>query len=588
MQTELPPGEPREVYGHGREKLGSKAILPNTTKVTDVRIVTKGIAMRELEHESTRQTQGQSNHPAQGGDTERAHRPYWSPLALAVALTLLSGCTSCRDYLQNGFKVGPNYSRPEARVADHWIDGADPTVTSGPANDAAWWRTFNDPVLDSLVQAAYQQNLSLRVAGLRILEARAQRGIAAGDLFPQSQAVFGDYTRTGLSKNGSNAVAPNKFFSEWGTGVSLAWELDFWGRFRRAVEAADANLDASIESYDHVLVLLLAEVAKRYLDVRTADQRLEYARKNVEIQQGSLSLADLKFRNGVTTRLDVTQGQSNLAQTQASIPPLEATRRQAVNQLCILLGMPPRNLDEMLGQHAGIPTAAPQVAVGIPAELLRRRPDVRHAEREVAAQSARIGIATSELYPHFSITGTLFFDATRFKDLFDADSVGGSVGPSFQWNILNYGRLANNIRVQDARFQQFAVQYQNIVLQANAEAENALVGFLKAQQQVKHLADSTAAAKQSLGLVRDQYDAGHTDFNRVLTVEQTLTQQEDQLAVTRGTVATSLIELYKSIGGGWQVRLGSTTEPTVAGPSGETASPTPRQAPLAPLPPDRP
>jgi NodT family efflux transporter outer membrane factor (OMF) lipoprotein len=410
----------------------------------------------------------------------------------SLLLVAISGCTSWRDYVHNGFKVGPNYCPPGAPVADHWIDDQNPDVVSEPPNNASWWQTFNDPVLDSLVQAAYHQNLTLRIAGLRIVEARAQRGIAVGNLFPQSQQAFGDYTRTNVSPN-TPAAPPVLRYDDWTVGTNLAWELDFWGRFRRAIESADARLDASVENYDDVLVLLLAEVAQRYTDLRTAEQRLEYARKNVEDQSVSLRLADFKYENGATTRLDVTQGQSNLSQTQAIIPPLEALRRQAANQLCILLGMPPRNMEEMLGRRT-IPLAPPRVVVGIPADLLRRRPDVRRAEREAAAQSAQIGIATAELYPHFSITGSIFFDAANFPDLIDPRSLAGNVGPSFNWSILNYGRLVNNIRVQDARFQQLVLAYQETVLRANAEVENALVGFLKAQQAVKFLATSADAA----------------------------------------------------------------------------------------------
>ena len=477
-------------------------------------------------------------------------------LVLVMVTAVAAGCTSWRDYLRNGFKVGPNYRRPAAAVAGDWIDAKDPAVDSKSAVDAAWWRTFDDPVLDSLVVTGYRENLTLRAAGMRILEARAQRGIAAGELFPQSQESFGDYTRTNASRNAPR-VFPNKYFDEWTTGAGLAWELDFWGRFRRAIESADASLDASIENYDDVLVLLLAEVAQRYVDIRTAEQRLEYARKNVEIQRGSLNLAEVKFRHGATTRLDVTQGQTNLSQTEATIPPLEAARRQAANQVCILLGMPPRDVDGMLGAGRGIPSAPSQVAVGIPADLLRRRPDIRRAEREVAAQSAQIGIATSELYPHFSITGSIFFDAAHFSDLFGAGSLAGDVGPSFHWNLLNYGRLVNNIRLQDARFQQLAIEYQNLVLQANAEAENALVGFLKSQQQVKFLRRSAQAAAESLDLVQLQYNEGKADFNRVFNVQQALTQQQDLLAVAEGDVAKNLILLYKALGGGWQIRLAS-------------------------------
>jgi outer membrane protein TolC len=249
------------------------------------------------------------------------------------------------------------------------------------------------------------------------------------------------------------------------------------------------------------------------------------------------------------------------------------------------LGIPPQTLDETLTGRNGIPQAPPQVAVGIPAELLRRRPDVRRAEREVAAQSALIGVAVSDLYPPFSISGTIYLDAMQFKDLFHPDSVAGNVGPSFRWDILNYGRLANNIRVQESRFQQLAVQYQNIVLQANAEAENALVGFLKAQQQVKWLAQSTDAARESVELVLRQYREGRVDFNRVFSVQELLTRQQDQLAIAQGSVDQNLIQLYRSLGGGWQIRL--YTEPfTESLQPAEAVRPQEAGAPrLPPLPP---
>jgi NodT family efflux transporter outer membrane factor (OMF) lipoprotein len=500
---------------------------------------------------------------------------------LGVVLLILTGCTSWRDYVRNGFKVGPNYCPPAAAVADSWIDAANPNVSSCPPQDAAWWQTFDDPVLDSLVQTAYRQNLTLRIAALRIIEARAQRAIVAGELFPQSQDAFGAYSRNQLSKNSPN-TAPTVNFDEWTAGTSLAWELDFWGQFRRALESADARLDASIYNYDDVLVLLLSEVAGNYVSLRTAEKRIDYARENVDAQAKSMNLASLKFQAGATTRLDVTQGQSNLSQVQASIPPFEAARRQAANRLCILMGIPPWELEQSLGRR-DIPAASPTVAVGVPADLLRRRPDIRRAERDAAAQCAQIGVATAELYPHFSITGTIFFDAANFRDLFDANSLAGSVGPSFRWNVLNYGRLANNIRVQDARFQQLVVHYQNLVLQANEEAENALIGFLKTQQQVQYLTTSTQAAEQSLGLVRDQYDAGKTDFNRVLNVEQLLVQQQDQLAVARGNVAQNLVLLYKALGGGWQIRLAAPAAPPEPSPA-PIGEPDSAPAPAEPIP----
>ncbi len=510
----------------------------------------------------------------------------WRLIVLVAVLAGTSGCSSFRDYFANGFKVGPDYRRPAAPVADGWIDAADPAVLSEPPNDAAWWRTFNDPVLDTLVQTASEDNLTLRVAGLRVLEARAQRAMAAGELFPQNQTAFGSYQRTGRSEN-LTFVPPIRFFDEWTAGVGLAWELDFWGQFRRAIESADASLEATVESYDDVLVLLLAEVAQNYVALRTAEQRLVYAAHNVVIQRESLDLAKKRFTEGAADKLDMTQTQSNLSQTLATIPPLEAARRRAANQLCILLGRPPGVLDQMLdnpdvvealqemqdvlalpemqairampskSRDKIIPCVPAQVAVGIPAELLRRRPDVRHAERLVAAQSALIGVAAAELYPHFSIAGSIYVDATNFRDLFTGSSVAGNMGPSFRWNIFNYGRLVNHIRVQDARFQQLAVQYQETVLRANAEAENALIGFLKAQQQVAQLHDSADAAGQSVDLVNLQFGLGKIDFNRVFTVQALLTQKQDQLAAAQGLAAEQLIQLYKALGGGWQIRLAS-------------------------------
>lgn len=496
----------------------------------------------------------------------------------ALTLALFAGCTSWRDYIANGFKVGPNYCRPAAPVAQQWLDAGDPALDTRRTEDSAWWRTFNDPVLNTLVDCAYRQNLTLRVAGLRILEARAQRGIAVGNLFPQSQQAFGDYNRTATSSRGFSGFIPDRFFSEWTLGANLAWELDFWGRFRRAIEAADANLDGAVENYDDVLVLLLADVAQTYTEVRISEERLSYAHRNVEIQGGSLRLAEERLRNGATTRLDVTQAVSNLAQTEAAIPLLEAARRQSINQLCILLGIPPQSLDELLVPHRPIPAAPPQVAIGIPAELLRRRPDVRRAEREVAEQSAMIGVAVADLYPQFTINGTIFLNAQSFEDLFNADAMGGSIGPAFRWNILNYGRLTNNIRVQEARFQQLAVQYQNVVLQANREAEDAIIGFLKSQQSVRSLVKSASAAGESVEIVSAQYNEGTVDFDRVFNVQQFLTQQQDQLVRAQGEVAQFLIQLYRSLGGGWQIRLGSPIEP---GPmaTGEPAEPVSAPAP---------
>lgn len=484
------------------------------------------------------------------------------PLVLAV-LVSATGCkTTFRDYVKNGFKVGPNYCPPSVEVAEHWIDYADPRVKEHPVSDWAWWRMFNDPVLEDLIQRTYQQNITLGEAGYRIEEARALRAAAFGNMFPQSQIARGGYNRQMLSF-GTNFVAGggggipgiSRYFSVWSMQTQLAWELDFWGRYRRAIESADASLDATIEDYDSVLVMLIGEVAATYVEVRTVEQRLEYARANVGSQKGSLDVAEKKLEQGLSSRLDVTQAITNVAQTEAQIPVLETQLRQAENRLCVLMGMPPENLRPMMEQGKGIPVAPSEVAVGIPAELLRRRPDVRRAEREIAAQSARIGIAEADLYPAFSIIGQVGPQANTFQDLFRGQSIGGGFGPSFSWKILNYGRIKSFVAAEEARYMQEVLQYQNTVLVANREVEDGLARFLRAQEQAKALKLAADAAAESRTLVNILYEEGRADFNRVFVAELSLQQQQDELARAEGEIAQGLVAIFRALGGGWELRL---------------------------------
>lgn len=458
-----------------------------------------------------------------------------------------------RQWWYNGGKVGPDYCPPAAQIAEAWIDSADGRVQSHPASDGQWWMVFNDPTLQTLVLRAYEQNLDLRTAGFRVLESRAQRAITAGNLFPQSQQAVADFARRQTPQR-VGMPAAGQSFSVWDAGFNLAWELDFWGRFRRAVEAADADLDASLEDYDAILVTLLGDVGVSYVELRTLQLRLERVRANAEAQRGSLRIAEARFREGATTKLDVFQAQNNLAQTESSIPALEIALRQANNRLCILCGIPPRDLQAELATGP-IPTAPPEVALGIPGDLLRRRPDVRRAERALAAQSAEIGVATAELYPQLAITGSVGLEANDFAQLFRGDAFSGSIGPSLRWNILNYGRLLNQIRVQDARFQQLATEYQQAVLRANEEAENALIAFLKSQERVQILTASVEAAQNAVDMALVQYREGKTDFNRVFTLQIALALEQDRLAQASGELARSLVEIYRALGGGWEIRF---------------------------------
>jgi NodT family efflux transporter outer membrane factor (OMF) lipoprotein len=303
--------------------------------------------------------------------------------------------------------------------------------------------------------------------------------------------------------------------------------------------------------------VLLSDVAANYVQYRTFEQRIAYARANVGIQNRSVQLATDKFTNGSTTERDQRQAEQVLAQTEALIPALEIGKRQAANRLCVLLGMPARDMDAILGQGTGVPVAPVDVVVGVPANLVRRRPDVRRAEREVAAQSARIGVAMSDLYPHFTVLGTIGVEAEEFSDLFKSGSMIGEISPGFRWDILNYGRLANNVRVQDARFQQLAYAYQEQVLVAGREVEDAIVAFLRSQEQERHLGSSVAAARRTVEITNDQYREGAVDFTPVFLFQETLTDQEDQLAVAQGDIALGLIAVYRALGGGWQIRLGA-------------------------------
>ncbi len=467
--------------------------------------------------------------------------------SLGCLALMLNGCTGPRQWLANGLKVGPEYRRPAAEVAVDWIDADDRRVRTDLTADAAWWNTFNDPLMSELVGLAYRQNLSLRVAGSRILAARALRAIAAGNVFPQQQQADADYRHNLVPGTGFD-----RHFSVWNGEFNLAWELDFWGRFRRAVEAADADLEASIENYGDVLITLVADVAITYVDIRTRQRRLELVKQNVETQRLTYELAETRFREGDASEIDVYQAKSSLAQTEAFVPQLEIALRQSQNQLCVLLGIPPEDLNGLLGTGP-IPTVPVDVAVGIPAALLTRRPDIRRAERLLAGQSARIGVAESEFYPQITVNGTLGVNANQFQDLFKSGASFGSVGPSLSWNVLNYGRILNSVRAEDALFRDLLFSYRQTVLTANAEAENALVFFLRSQTRLSFQIEAAIAARKTNELIMKLYAEGEADFNRVFNVQNFKTRQEEEAALAKGDVATGLIELYRALGGGWQV-----------------------------------
>ncbi len=400
--------------------------------------------------------------------------------------------------------------------------------------------------------------------------------IDVGNLFPQTQTMTGGYTRNAISRDTANPLSQGlkRWYRQWNDGFNLSWELDFWGRLRRAIESDSAAVDASVFNYDDVLVTLLGDVATNYVAYRTAERRIEYAQENVALQRKTLQIVEGQLSVGIVGEIDVDQARSTLEQTEAGIPELEIAQRQAANQLCILLGIPPQDLQARLGSGP-IPTAPPEVAVGIPADLLRRRPDVRRAERQAAAQSAQIGIAAAEFYPHISIVGTVGFSAEKFKDLFQGQALAGSVGPSFTWNILNYGRIENNVRLQDARFQELVATYQNTVLSADQDAENGLVTFLRAEQRARSQAASATDAKKAVDIALAQYAQGVIDLTRVTLLQQNLVGLEDTLAQAQGEIATGLIQVYRALGGGWEIRLAGCNPGPLPAASAPEALPAP-------------
>lgn len=473
--------------------------------------------------------------------------------ALALALPL-AACS-----------VGPTFVTPQASVEARWKDAGFPAVTTSSDLSRRWWTTFRDPALNRLVDMAYAQNLTLMEAGARVIEARATLGQAVGELYPQTQQLSGtaDYlqpSRTDATSNPNDAITSRQFWRV-NLGGQVAWELDLWGKFRHGVEQADAAYLASIASYDDVLVTLIGDVASDYIQIRTLQAQIAIARENVAKQKAALDIARARFTGGATSELDVFQAQNVLGQTESAIPQLTAQLQQAENALAVLLGVPPASVAGLVGGSKGIPAPGRSVAVGVPADLLRRRPDVRAAELRAEAQSAKVGIAAADLYPAFSLGGALgtlvsTTNGNKINELFTSPSITFAFAPSFSWPVLNYGQITNEVRAQDAELQALLIDYQNVVLKAQREVENGLAGYVQGARQVVYLRQSADAASKALTVAIAQYQIGSRDFTTVLTAEQNLYQAQNNLAAAEGGVSLSLTTAFRALGGGWQIREG--------------------------------
>jgi NodT family efflux transporter outer membrane factor (OMF) lipoprotein len=464
----------------------------------------------------------------------------------------------CATLLLSACKAGPDFVRPASAVAPHWID--EPADTAPRAPDTAnWWGVFNDPTLSALIDTANHNNLTLQVAAARILQAQAQLNVAIGQLFPQQQALGGQVEYQRQAQSTLLAAGLNPILDTSQLGFSATWELDFWGKYRRGIESDRAAMLASVAAYDNALVSLTAGVASSYFNIRVLQQRIQVAEDNLQTQTESLRIARAQFEAGETSQLDVQQAQTQLAQTQAQLPGLKNSLRTTKDSLAVLLGEPPDAVDAQLGKGSDLPQTPAMLATGMPKDLLRRRPDVRQAELTAAAQSAGIGVAKANLYPSFSLFGSFGFVGTNARngalgDMFNWDNRAAQAGASFTFPIFNYGRIVNSVRVQDAVFQQAVLTYQNTVLQAQQEVEDARSGFAAAQDTLVKLSAADVSARKSTELAIVRYKEGAADYTTVLSAEQVQLQIEDALASARGAVPLGLVSVYRALGGGWQVR----------------------------------
>ena len=445
--------------------------------------------------------------------------------------------------------VGPDYETPEPVVPDQWEQAVVEEMSADEPDIRRWWEALGDPHLTAYMDRARDGNPTLAAAVARIREARAFRAIAAGERVPDINGGGG----ASRSRTSETFFPPtgDRTDNLYDYGASATWEADVWGRVRRLVESADANLEASLESYRDVLVLLYAQVALAYTDVRTSQQRIEYTQGNIKTQADALKLVEDRNRAGLASDLEVRQAELNLYRTEAFLPLLQARLTAGMNQLGVLLGQPPSALYEELKAVKPVPAASGQVFVGIPGDLVRRRPDIRAAERNLASQTAQVGVATAALYPQFSLGGSFSMISTNFDDAGEWDNRDWSFGGIFTWNLFDGGRVRGRIDVEDARTEQALNNYEQTVLDALSEVETSMSDYAREQQRVVSLTKSSFAAQESVRLVLILYRTGLTDFQNVLDMQRSLFEEQDQLAESEGSVTGDLINIYTALGGGW-------------------------------------
>jgi NodT family efflux transporter outer membrane factor (OMF) lipoprotein len=472
-------------------------------------------------------------------------KPPSVPSILAVLTVFLGGCM-----------VGPDYHTPQVSVPAAYHEQLVATTNQPSQNLSQWWRLFGDPELDTLIEQATVANNDVRLATARVMEARAQAGVTRSALFPTVNAS-GDYSRVRLSQNtpdGFVARAAGQPLNQnlYHTGFDMSWELDVFGGNRRALEASKADLGAAEEASRGVLITVIGDVGLNYLDLRGLQKQLAVARDNLRLQEQTLALTRDRFKAGLASELDSTRAEAQTANTRSLIPLLEQDIQRSIHRLSVLLGKEPAELESQLQPPAAIPTAVPGIPVGLPSDLLRRRPDIRQAERQVAAATGRVGAATADLFPKFFLTSAAGLESLDAGTFFDASSRFWSLGPSMRWPIFTAGRIRQNIKVQNAQQEQAAIRYEQTVLTSLEEVENALVACGKEQEHHQALTESETANRRAVELADERYRSGLVDFLNVLDTQSSLLAVQDDLARSERTLGQNLVRLYKALGGGWE------------------------------------
>lgn len=453
--------------------------------------------------------------------------------------------------------VGPKYIDPQQTEAKDWIK-TDTSIKKSSIKTADWWDVFHDKTLTALIHQGYQHNLSLQSAAIHVLQTRAMLAQTVGNFYPQQQALMGNYTYNRLGGQSLESLLPQSFDTAL-MGFSTTWEVDFWGKYRRAILSKDAIFLASFAAYDNALVTLTADIATAYIDICTTEELIRITKKNIIVQAEGLEISKARFKAGETSLLDVEQAQTELSQTESTIPPLRIQLQHQKDALAVLLGTTPDKIDGLLHKKHPIPQAPLTVAVGIPKEALGKRPDIHQARLEAIAQSEAIGAVKANLYPSLSLSGTFAFASnnippSQVSDIFNWNNRTITAGPAFTWPLLNYGQITNAVRAQDAIFQQALLNYMNLVLKAQQEVQDNITQFVEANKTKKSLVVANRSAIRSTQLALIRYREGESDYTPVLDSERQQLKVQTSLTNAEGDIPKALVALYRSLGGGWQIR----------------------------------